>query len=121
MKVYQLHESGGQWEDYFDYIVGTYLDKQKAEIKQKELEAQEIIDRKCDNCLLYHCPFDCDMDCEDCTKDTMIERAMKDCNRCDAIKTEDVNSPDGYCVSCKNQSLHCEDKYFRIEEVDVIE
>ena len=26
-KIYQIHERGGAYEDYFDYIVGSYLHK----------------------------------------------------------------------------------------------
>ena len=43
MKIYQLHERGGEWEDYYDYIRGSFLRKEraieekiKAEVKQKE-------------------------------------------------------------------------------------
>lgn len=28
-KIYQIHERGGAYEDYFDYIVGSYLHKKK--------------------------------------------------------------------------------------------
>ena len=34
-KIYQIHERGGAYEDCFDYIVGSYLHKEKAE---RELE-----------------------------------------------------------------------------------
>lgn len=30
-KVYQVHREGGQWEDSYDYIVGTYSNKEAAE------------------------------------------------------------------------------------------
>ena len=35
IKIYQIHEKGGGCEDNFDYIVGSYLHKEKAERTQK--------------------------------------------------------------------------------------
>ena len=31
MKIYQLHKFGGEWEDSYDYIIGSYLRKERAE------------------------------------------------------------------------------------------
>ena len=40
MKIYQIHQFGGMYEDHYDYIVGSYVHKESAEtvmidIKQK--------------------------------------------------------------------------------------
>ena len=43
--IYQIHERGGAYEDFFDYIVGSYLHKEKAE-REKERDALESIIRK---------------------------------------------------------------------------
>ena len=34
-KIYQIHEQGGEYEDRFDNVVGSYLHKERAE---RELE-----------------------------------------------------------------------------------
>ena len=34
MKIYQVHKSGGEWEDYYHYIVASYLHEENA-IKKK--------------------------------------------------------------------------------------
>ena len=31
MTIYQLHEYSGEWEDYRDRIIGSYLRKERAE------------------------------------------------------------------------------------------
>ena len=35
MKIYQVHKSGGEWEDAYDYIVKSCLNKEKAENYKK--------------------------------------------------------------------------------------
>jgi hypothetical protein len=54
MIIYQLHEYTGQWEDYCDYVVGSYLKKERAE-KEKikaQINEKELIEqsKKCVNC-----------------------------------------------------------------------
>lgn len=120
MKVYQIHEYGGSWEDSYDYIRFTYLDPLKAQSKKEELEAQELIDRMCDSCPLNYCPDDCDGDCKNCNETTRIIRAEKYCNRCDVEKVE-CKEKDEYYHRCKNKSVHYDDSSFEIKEVDVIE
>ena len=54
MKIYQLHEYGGEWEDAFDHIVGSYLRKERAEEEKIKAEAKEkeLIEhgKKCREC-----------------------------------------------------------------------
>ena len=56
MKIYQLHEYGGEWEDSYDYIIGSYLRKERAEEEKIKAEVK-------DNKLVEHsnrcwaCPF----------------------------------------------------------------
>ena len=38
LKVFQVHISGGFYEDYYDFIDSSYLDKSKAEMRVKELQ-----------------------------------------------------------------------------------
>ncbi len=39
--IYQIHERGGEYEDRFDYVVGSYLHKEKAERELKRLVDEE--------------------------------------------------------------------------------
>lgn len=119
MKIYQIHEYSGSWEDKQDYIVFSYLDPVKAQIKKEELEAQELIDKMCDRCPLDHCYENCDNDCKNCTDEIKITRAKKYCSRCDIekLKYEDGSS----YMECKNNSGHYDDNSFEIKEVEVIE
>ena len=41
MKIYQIHEYGGELEDKFDYIVGSYLSEERAIAERMKLEANE--------------------------------------------------------------------------------
>lgn len=41
MTIYQIHEHSGECENYRDYIVGTYLHKEKAVAKMEELQRTE--------------------------------------------------------------------------------
>lgn len=41
MKIYQLHEYKGEWEDFRDIIIGSYLRKQRAEEELAKDEAEE--------------------------------------------------------------------------------
>lgn len=108
-KIYQIHEYGGQWEDSYDYIVGSYLSKEKAEVEKDRLvkEEQDLLDlyTKCCNCPLY-------------SDDKMKEY-------CDRYEPFDKNKHsldefdgDEYCV---NLAWYHDDSYFKIEEVEVIE
>ena len=36
MKIYQLHKYGGELEDYRNYIIGSYLHKERAEEEWNE-------------------------------------------------------------------------------------
>ena len=45
MKIYQLHKHGGEWEDYRDVIIGSYLRKERAEEEKLKAEKEEEINR----------------------------------------------------------------------------
>ena len=61
IRVFQVHISGGEWEDSYDYIDSTYLDRTKAETRIKELQdeyfEQVVQAQICENC--YSCNKDC--------------------------------------------------------------
>ena len=54
MKIYQLHEYSGCYEDFHDYIIGSYLKKERAEEEKVKAEAKEkellMHSKKCNNC-----------------------------------------------------------------------
>ena len=57
MKVYQIHEHYGEYEDFVNRIVATYLDERKAQIDLKrrtsQVEKEEKQAEKCNNCSWY--------------------------------------------------------------------
>ena len=61
MKVFQVHISGGCYDEYYDYIESSYLDRTKAETRIKELQdeyfEQVVQAQICENC--YSCDKDC--------------------------------------------------------------
>ena len=110
MKIYQLHEYGGEWEDAYDYIIGSYLRKERAEEVMAQAKLQDESDRelsrRCNRCPFTNCwePDD---------------KVAKQCEQyCDKFKYIDLGD-DGF--DCGNYTTHWNDVYFRIEEVEVIE
>ena len=110
MKIYQLHERGGEWEDYYDYIRGSFLRKEsaieekiKAEVRQKEEIKQG---HKC-----YHCPF---ID-EDFSE--MRNLLLSYPNYCTQVKLEDCDGE----IMCENYYIKFCESHFDIEEVEVEE
>jgi hypothetical protein len=113
LEIYQVHQIGGEYEDYYDYIVGTYLHMEDAEkYKQKLLDKQQERIRRNDFC-------------EKCPINKMTKRKW------DNSKKKVLD----YCKNSKieynNNEVWCENKYFgeyyglvevyEIERVDVIE
>ena len=107
MKIYQIHETGGEWEDKYDMIAGSYLNARKAEIECQKLQVEE---------------------------DKRVERAQK-CNDCplygswEPLSEQVIEAAKRYCpyyVSigdgrCSNHEYDLEASYFDVQEVEVIE
>ena len=110
MKIYQLHKYGGEWEDAYDYIIGSYLRKERAEEEKIKAELQDKSDkelaRRCSNC-----PLICSWGLDD-------EVARKCAEYCDKFKYIDMGD-DGF--DCGNYTTYWDEVCFRIEEVEVIE
>ena len=112
MKIYQLHEFGGQWEDRFDYIVGTYVKKERAveeklKLEQKEAARQER-QRKCNDCPILGNDLQCDT----------LEYAQHAChNYCSNAQI----SEDKFGYECGNYECGWDASSFRIDEIEVIE
>lgn len=101
MKTYQVIEFSGQYEDYYEIVIGTFLDKEKAtEFMNKEIEEQKCIGSKYERC------------CE-CERDET--RLNKQCFKHfyeGNIKFED------YC--CDNEAYIDDKINYKIEEFEVI-
>ena len=110
MKIYQLHEYKGEWEDFSDYIIGSYLRKERAEEEKAKAEAEENESReqskKC-----YYCPF---LD-EDCSIiDKLLLEYSDYCSQADLIETD-------YGIDCLNSYSYWDEATFDIKEVEVEE
>lgn len=43
MNIYQIHKTGGEWEDRYDDIVGTFLNAEKAKTECERLSTNEFL------------------------------------------------------------------------------
>ena len=112
MTIYQIHEYSGEWEDYRDYIVGSYLNEDQARVRKEELErieAQKQI--KVDHCSF--CPI-CDEDVDDDDFDTVVKRCSMYCRDAKIIK-------DHFGYDCENYQYYWDKATYDIKEVEVIE
>lgn len=112
MKIYQIHEYYGEWEDFHDIIIGSYLKKEraeeekfKAEAKSKELMAYS---KKCNNC--PYLGFD---NSYSAIKD-LLDKYPSYCEKASLEHTE-------YGINCDNYYGCYDESTFEIKEVEVIE
>ena len=106
-KIYQIHERGGEYEDRFDNIVGSYLHKERAE---RELE--KFKDALNERCVCYQKCSNCSAQFG-CLEDEIDEIR----ENCDYFSTEDDES---FIVFCKNAVCsYDENARYEIEVVDV--
>lgn len=94
MKVYQVRETGGEWEDYYDIAHETYSTREMAEKRVNELIRIEYYNRrqheKCDKCSYI-----------------LDEMEQKSCFK--------------GVLKCENYICKFDDSEFRIVEIDVLE
>lgn len=117
MKIYQIHEYGGEWEDKFDYIVGSYLSEERAIAEKMKLETNEenYIKRaeKCSKCPLYAY-----------SKEYSTYNLHLYCDDYEPFD-EDIHDPNEYDEDeeCINYTSHHSWEYasYYIEEVEVVE
>lgn len=108
MQVYNLIEFGGEYEDYYEHLVGCYLSKEKAEQDKKFLEEKEReVQKKRELC--NRCPCEYDAKTED------KEQAL--CEDC-SLKVEVYDEERYYC---ENSCISYDNKYYIIKLVDVID
>ena len=110
-KIYQIHERGGAYEDFFDHIVGSYLHKEKAERELEKfndaLNERHARYQKCSNCSAQ---FGCSA--------SEIDRIRE---RCDRFSAEDEDD-ESFIGFCKNAVCSYDrDTRYGIEEVGVDE
>lgn len=112
MKIYQLHECSGEYEDYRDRIIGSYLrkeraeeEKAKAEAKEQDLNKQE---KKCQKC-----PFH---GSEEKLED-LLQKYPKYCDKLDMLEEDE----DYDMIYCDNHFFRFDESTYYIEEVEVEE
>ena len=111
MKIWQLHKYGGEWEDSFDYIIGSYLHPERAEeekLKAEKAEA-ELFEhgRRCGNCPFIDEPF--------ARLEHLMLKYPDYCSRAQLRSDEDKR------IDCEYFSSHWDEAYFRIVAVEVEE
>ena len=96
MKIYQLHEYSGEWEDFRDYI--------RAEAKENELANKS---QKCNHCpALDAYPF--------ASFDSLFDKYCDYCSEMDLEETD-------YGLNCNNYYSKWDKSTFKIKEVEVEE
>lgn len=115
MKIYQLHKCGGAWEDAYDYIIGSYMRKERAEEERIKAETKEKEDeeysKKCSNCFFVDALIDEDYD----NIDDLISKCRDYCSDMELEELEDN------VFDCKNYYQKWDYSFFKIEEVEVEE
>ena len=108
MKIYQLHEYGGQWEDAHDFIIGSYLKREDAlEAKwNAQLEEKLLIEysERCEDCPFIGEPAYDFMECGFP-------------NYCSEMELEETE----HGFDCKNYYYKWDESSFEIVEVEVEE
>ena len=113
MKVYQVTVSGGEWEDYYNYVAGSFLKKEKAQELLDELVKNRDVDKeqylKCQECVLSCYVVD-----EADYEETMVN--------CSISKIEQDEDTKDYCcmseAQCYRDELY---EVYEIKEIEVIE
>lgn len=107
--IYQIHEKGGEYEDRFDNIVGSYLHKEKA-----EREIEKFNDALNKRCAYYQ-------KCSNCSAQfgCSVSEIDKIIESCDCFEAEDEDD-ESFIRFCKNTVCsYDENVRYEIEEVNV--
>lgn len=111
MKIYQLHEYGGEWEDSFDIIIGSYLRKERAEEEKAKAEAKEkeltSHSKRCRGCPFIEQSFE--------DLDNLLSEYPNYCNESKLI------DEGAWGMDCENYYTHWDEVTFKIKEVEVEE
>lgn len=109
MKIYQLHKYNGEYEDFRDYIIGSYLRKERAEEEKLKAEAKEkeLIERsnKCKNCPFLESFL---------TTDKLLSIYQNYCQETELEESE-------YGIECNNYVMFWDESIFEIKEIEIEE
>ena len=109
MKIYQIHKYGGEWEDAYDDIVGSYLRKERAEAAMAEKHASDRRDQEyAEHCAM--CPY---WNCEDEDNAELRDKILAYCDH------SDIHCDDDGGLICNASHLLYDYSSLRIEEVEV--
>ena len=116
MFIYQLHKYGGEYEDAYNVIIGSYLredraaeEKLRAEKEERELRNQH---EKCRYCVFKS---DGSMNIE-----YLLNTYSAYCDKAKLVK-DCVTFCDKEWINCENSYYHWDDSLFYIEKVEVEE
>lgn len=118
MKIYQIHEYGGEYpEDRYDYIVASYLSRAKAEKRLCELrnEEEDLANQyeMCNVCPLFG---------RHKMRKNDYETLRMTCKKYEKFEEIKHGNPEEYYDErCVNVIEYYESSFFNLEEVDVIE
>ena len=113
MKIYQVISCGGQWEDYYEYVEGTFLKREKAQELVDELELEKKrLEKQYEKC--QECPLSCWNCCEEPVKINNV-----DCEF--SVIDYDEDEKSYFCMSDKQNYTEKIDESYKIEEFEVIE
>lgn len=111
MKIYQLHKYGGEWEDAYDHIIGSYLHKERAEEAMAEKHASNRREQEyAEHCAV--CPYWHYVDSDNAD---LRDKMLAYCDHSDIHCDEDGE------LICNASCLLYDYSNLRIEEVEVIE
>ena len=101
MKIYQVIEFGGEYDDYYEFVIGTFLNEEKAIAEMNnQIEKQKSFENKYKKCT------QCDYD---------ETRLNKECFK--QFYDEDMILENYHC----DNFIYVEEKDYKIEEFEVIE
>lgn len=111
MKIYQVHHTGGSYEDYFDMIVASFVSKDKAQDYankyNKEIQKNKTMTEICQKCPIWSS-----------TKseyDKNKDELDKYCNKKRLVFDDDD-------IDCENYFFYYDDdNWYSVKEEDVIE
>ena len=112
MKIYQLHEFGGEWEDFYDRIVGSYIKRERAEEEKLKRQAK-VREEQRQSLICNDCPI-----CDSFGRDDTEILAKECASYCKRFEREDDG--DG-SIDCANWTSRYDEPSFEVKEVDIEE
>ena len=120
MKIYQITEFGGEWEDSYEYVEKTYLSKEKAEEElnkiNEELSKAKDMQELCSECKINNGGTN---DRKKALK--IVGKTLCECPHANLkIENEGNELNPYYYIYCENNPEWCDDIYgYRMREYEV--